>query len=324
MERGVPGQEGSSLSNRLSALSLYLHAATPFILALAASAVLLTVIPETDSSQRFLASLIALGLFILVAVRQTLTLNENNQLRLQLAGELVLSRRALRVTRQEADEALRDAQEKQQREEGVQALQAVHARIAHGDFSVRASTDPGPLQAVAVSFNLMIERLKDLEVRSSRYGQLMSEIGELQQALERLGHGLAAWSSGAPPQSRTELRPLYLGIEHIQRFQRGQWKSLLQALEKTAGLGEQSASTGPQEKRTGRDFMEKSGKADYTLKQIEQQLQRLIEQVGSVIERLEEASAPQDAVFPPQAQPPLPGYQAHARSRGQERERRQS
>lgn len=324
MERGVPGQENSLLSNRLSAFSLYLQAAMPFVLALAASAVLLTVIPETDTSQRFLASLIALGLFILVAVRQTLTLNENNQLRLQLAGELVLSRRALRVTRQEAEEALRDAQEKQQLEKGVQALQAVHARIAHGDFSVRAATDPGPLQAVAVSFNLMIERLKDLELRSSRYGQLMGEIGELQQALERLGHGLSAWSSGSLPQSKSELRTLYLGIEQVQRFQRSQWRNLLQALERTAALGEQSVSGGLQEKRSGRDFVEKSGRSDYTLQQIEQQLQRLIEQVGTVIERLEGSSFTQDVGVPPQAPQATPGYQAQARYRGPEKERRPS
>ncbi|HVU68864.1 MAG TPA: methyl-accepting chemotaxis protein [Ktedonobacteraceae bacterium] len=326
MERGAPGQEGSLLSSRLSALSLYLQAATPFVLALAASAVLLTIIPETDASQRFLASLIALSLFILVAVRQTLTLNENNQLRLQLAGELVLSRRALRVTRQEADDALRDAQEKQQLEKGVQALQAVHSRIAHGDFSVRASTDPGPLQAVAVSFNLMIERLKDLEMRSSRYGQLVEEMGELQQGLERLGHGLAAWPAGTAAQSRTELRALYLGIEQIQRFQRSQWRGLLQALEKTAEFSERSPSAGPQEKRTGRDFVEKSGRADYTLQQVEQQLQRLIEQIGSVIARLEGASASQgDGFAPPQPSPsPQPGYQAYTHHRGPERERRPS
>ena len=148
----------------------------------------------------------------------------------------------------------------------------------------------------------------------------------VQQGLERLGHGLAAWPAGTAAQSRTELRALYLGIEQIQRFQRSQWRGLLQALEKTAEFSERSPSAGLQEKRTGRDFVEKSGRADYTLQQVEQQLQRLIEQIGSVIARLEGASASQgDGFAPPQPSPsPQPGYQAYTHHRGPERERRQS
>lgn len=203
----MAGSLGSSLSaSKLSAVSLYIQTAAPFILALIASAILLTAIPETDHTQRLVASLIALILFVLVAIRQALTLNENNRLRLQLAGELVLSRRELQVTRQVANVAAQEAQEKQQLEQGVLALQAVHARIAHGDFSVRASTDPGPLQAVAVSVNLMIERLKDLALRTSRYEQVINESRVLQEALEHLSRGVSAWPTAINPNTRGELR----------------------------------------------------------------------------------------------------------------------
>jgi len=272
----------SSLSSRrFSALGLYFQTAAPFVLALGTSAILLTVIPETAGSQRLLASFIALILFILVAIRQTLTLNENNRLRLQLAGELVLSRRELLVTRREADIAAHDAQEKQQLEQGVLALQAVHARIAHGDFSVRASTDPGPLQAVAVSFNLMIERLKDLVLRASRYEQLVNEISVLQEALEHLSQGVAAWSVGTNPASKTELRALYLGIDHVQRFQANQWRSLLTVLERIA------APLGRMQTVLETTARQDNSLSDYTIQQTEQQLQKLIEQIRGGIERME-------------------------------------
>lgn len=306
-ERSTGKAEASLTQNRLSALGVYFQTAAPFVIALGSSAILLTIVPSTNPSQRFVASMIALILFVLVTIRQTLTLNENNRLRLQLAGELVLSRRELQVTRREADSAIREAQEKQQLEQGVQALQAVHARIAHGDFSVRASTEPGPLQAVAVSFNLMIERLKDLVLRANRYEQLVGEIGALQEALEHLSQGVAAWPATTIPQSKTELRALYLSVERVQRFQSHQWRSLLNVLERTvAPLGRIQMVLGAlerQEQRAplipGAESGERGSAA--SVYQVEQQLLRLIEQIRDSVERLEGRSAIWDTPLPPQA-----------------------
>jgi hypothetical protein len=49
----------------------------------------------------------------------------------------------------------------------------------------------------------------------------------LQAAVERLGQGLPAWSPNQPaPQSKTELRSVFFGLVHLQRFQEGQWRRL--------------------------------------------------------------------------------------------------
>jgi hypothetical protein len=284
------GDLGLSIAvSRFSALTVTLQTVAPFLLALGTCAVLVAVVPaiSTLRSQSLAASLIALALFLIVAVRQALTLNENNRLRMQLAGELVLSRRELQVSRREANEATREAQDKQRLEQGVAALQAVHSRIASGDFNVRASTEPGPLQSVAASFNLVIERLKDLAVRASRYDQLVSETRTLQTALEHLSQGAAAWSS-VSPNSRTELRPLFLGVERIQRFQLTQWRSLLAALERTVlPLGRIRAALDLSEHAAIVSDKNSAGSSDYSLAQLEQQLQRLIVQTRGLIERQE-------------------------------------
>ena len=284
------GDLGLSIAvSRFSALTVTLQTVAPFILALGTCAVLVTVVPSVPSLHRqaLAASLIALALFLIVAIRQALTLNENNRLRMQLAGELVLSRRELQVSRREANEATRDAQDKQRLEQGVVALQAVHARIASGDFNVRASTEPGPLQSLAASFNLVIERLRDLAIRASRYDQLVSETHTLQAALEHLSQGAAAWSSAAP-NSRTELRPLFLGVERTQRFQLTQWRSLLAALERTIlPLGRIRAVLDSPEYGAIAGDKTGTGSLEYSLLQLEQQLQRLIVQTRGLIARQE-------------------------------------
>jgi hypothetical protein len=326
-------QRGSLNAGRFSMLGLHFQTAAPFVLALGTSAVLLTIVPETAPSQRFVASLIALILFVLVAIRQALTLNENNRLRLQLAGELVLSRRELQVTRQEADRAMHDAQEKQQLEQGVVALQAVHARIAQGDFSVRALTDPGPLQTVAVSFNLMIERLKGLVLQANRYEQLVSEVSMLQEALEHLSRGVAAWPLATNVPGRTELLALYLGIERVQRFQESQWRSLLVALERTVAPLERMHTVvntaERQEEYLDNPLSDRREKGavrisaytiqDYTIQQVEQQLQKLIEQIRSGIERLE--GKPMQREFPLSPQPNSSQPSFHQDTQERERKR---
>ncbi len=292
----VAGNTESFRLSTLSSLSLSLQTVAPFLLALGTCAILLTVVPTIDHTQLLLASLIALALFVLVAVRQALTLNENNRLRLQLAGELVVSRRELHVSRREADTASRDAQEKQRLEMGIAALQEVHSRIASGDFTVRASTDPGPLQTVAVSLNLVIERLKDLAQRANRYDQLAGDIRQLRDALEHLSRGLPPWSASSALNTRSELRSLFLSVERLQRLQLNQWKSFTAMLERimlplgrtrstlSANLRQSAAVAGSSENTTV-----------YSLTQVEQQLQRLIEQARSLVNQLEGSPSPQNS-----------------------------
>ena len=295
------------LMSQLSQWSLALQSVAPFILTLGTCAILLTVVPTFGGkSLTFQASLIALTLVLLVSTRQALTLNENNRLRLQQAGELVLSRRELQVKSRQADEAARAEREKQALEQGMQALQSVISRLANGDFSVRAPTSPGPLQTVAISFNLMIDRLNELAQSAERYRQINREIAVLQHGLDRLGQGVAAWSPVyTEPSSRTELRPLFFAMQRLQRLQVSQWDSLLGALQRTlAPLSHARAVLSTSEEdpagRNGTVAREIDknmlGWLNPPLEQLEQQIQTLIAQTHGVIARLEGQSPQQ--VFP--------------------------
>jgi hypothetical protein len=225
----VPGQA--------SQIALTLQTIAPFILALAACAVLLTVVAPRGGTDLIQADIIALALILIVVARQALTLIENNRLTMQMRGELVISRRELQVTRREADEATRAAQDKRVLEDGIAALREVHARVARGDFAARAPAVPGPLLPIAISLNLMLDRLGAISQRAARYEQLVHESRTLQMAVERLGQGLPAWSPNAPPpQSKTDLRSVFLGLLHVQRFQEGQWRRLAGTLEPMSNL----------------------------------------------------------------------------------------
>lgn len=223
--------------SRSSQISLTSQTIAPFILALITCATLLTVVAPRGGSTLIQADVIALALIIIVVIRQALTLIENNRLTMQMRGELVISRRELQVSRREADEATRTAQEKRILEDGVAVLRGIHARVARGDFAARAPTVPGPLLPIAVSLNLMLDRLSSMSQRGAKYDQLVQESRTLQVAVERLGQGLPAWSPNHPaPQSQTELRPVFLGLVHLQRFQEGQWRRLAGTVDSMGNL----------------------------------------------------------------------------------------
>ncbi len=291
---------GTSLlvQGRAAQLSLTAQTVAPFILALFTCAILLTIVPNLGGKSFLIqADLIALALFLLVVVRQALTLMENNRLTMQVRGELVISRRELQVKSREADEAAQAAQEKRILEEGVSTLQQVHARVARGDFTARAPTTPGPLLPIAISLNLMLDRLLSLAQRASRYEQLIHESSFLQEALERLGRGFAVWSPDQPaPQSTPELRPLFFGLLHLQRFHMNQWKNLLTTVESLCMQVQRlrvalahmvsadhfNDAAGP---KADQASVERVGRAAEAL---EQQLQHLASQARAVLARLEE------------------------------------
>src|SRR5207248_700778 len=79
-----------------------LQTIAPFLLALLTSAVLLTAVASRGGPVLIQADIIALGLVVVVVVRQALTLIENSQLTMQMHGELVLSQDELQAKRQEA------------------------------------------------------------------------------------------------------------------------------------------------------------------------------------------------------------------------------
>ncbi|GCF06975.1 hypothetical protein [Dictyobacter arantiisoli] len=223
--------------NRLTQISMTAQTIAPFILVLATCAVLLTNVARRGGTTLIEADIVALVLILIVIARQAMTLLENNRLTMQMRGELVISRRELQVTRREADEATRSAQDKQIMEDGISALRDVHARVARGDIIARAPTVAGPLLPIAISLNLMLDRISALSQRGAKYDQLAQECRALQEGIDRLGQGLAPWPANQPmPQGATELRSVYIGLSHIQRRQENQWRRVGSALESLNNL----------------------------------------------------------------------------------------
>lgn len=222
---------------RISQLSMTAQTIAPFILVLVTCALLLTNIAPRGGATLIEADLVALALILIVIARQAMTLLENNRLTMQMRGELVISRRELQVTRREADEATRNAQTRQAMEEGIAALRDVHARVARGDIEARAVATPGPLMPIAISLNLMLDRICALAQRGARYDQLANECRVLQEGVERLGQGLAPWKEDqAMPRAATELRAIYLGLAHAHRMQESQLRRISASLESMNSL----------------------------------------------------------------------------------------
>ncbi len=215
------------VAGRSSQFTTTLQTIAPFILALTTSAVLITIIAQRGGTSLIQADVIAFALVLVVVVRQALTLLENNRLTMQMRGELVISKRELFVTRREADEATRSAQEKQALEEGIAVLQRIHAQVARGDFAVRARINGGPLMPIAVSLNLMLDRLSTLTQRGASYEQLLYSLRLLQEALDRNTQGQPILlEEQLSAQIATDLRPILMQLSYLQRAQQSHLQRL--------------------------------------------------------------------------------------------------
>lgn len=226
-----------TVGGRLAQVGMALQTTAPFILVLATCAILLIQIAPRGGAALLQAELIALALVLIVIARQALTLLENNRLTMQMRGELVISRRELQVTRREADEAVRTVQDQQVLDEGIVALRHVHARVARGDLSARAPSVSGPLLPIAISLNLMLDRLSSLSQRGSRYDTIIQECRLLHEAIERVGQGQPPLPGNQQVNvSATEMRSAFLGLAHLHRIQENQWKRMGSTVESMASL----------------------------------------------------------------------------------------
>jgi hypothetical protein len=321
------GRATSSLiaPNRASQITTTAQTIAPFILVLMTCALLLTVVAPRGGTVLIQADVVALALILIVVIRQALTLMENNRLTMQMRGELVISRRELQVTRREADEATRTAQEKRVLEEGVAALRAIHARVARGDFAARAPTVPGPLLPIAISLNLMLDRLSALSQRGARYDQLSQECRVLQAAVERLGQGLPAWPPSQPaPQSGTELRSVFLGLMHLQRFQEGQWRRIGGTLESISNLTRRLHEALLEIKRS--NLFSNAGQSNYeqmTLERAIREAELLEQQQRSLLSQISQSSARLEQPVPSISQADLVEPDGQHRSQLSPRQRAQ-
>jgi uncharacterized membrane protein YfbV (UPF0208 family) len=220
------------MPGRISQLTAIAQTLLPLILVLVTCVLLLLNITPRGGIVSTQSNLVVLALVLLLIARQTLTVLENNRLITNIHDELLFSRRELYRKRREAEEAVRRVQEKQELEENILALRSVHTRVAHGDFSARAPAILGPLQPIALSINLMLDRLSSIEQQSTHYKQLVREFRMVQEAVERFEHGQSPWLSSHPPaQCTSELRTIFVCLLHAHYSQIGQWHNLKTSLD---------------------------------------------------------------------------------------------
>ncbi len=82
------------------------------------------------------------------------------------------------------------AEQKQRLEEGISQLQEAQARVANGEYSARISLQKNELLPVAISFNLMAERLSRNEQMQQAYRRLQAAVQQLLAAFVALGQHL--------------------------------------------------------------------------------------------------------------------------------------
>jgi tetratricopeptide (TPR) repeat protein len=81
------------------------------------------------------------------------------------------------------------AEQKQRLEHGITILQEAQSRVANGDYSARASLQNNELFPLAISFNLMAERLNRIGRFEREYQRLEKAVQVLIEARARLAHG---------------------------------------------------------------------------------------------------------------------------------------
>jgi hypothetical protein len=124
----------------------------------------------------------------MVVVRQILTIYENEQLARRQALAL---ERLEEANRQVAEQAQMIADRNKELEEGIGHLKDVQARLANGDLRARALLIKGDLLPLAVSLNLMAERLAHLEDAGQYARSLTRALQDLIMAVEQVHKGRA-------------------------------------------------------------------------------------------------------------------------------------
>lgn len=128
------------------------------------------------------------GVVGLVVLRQILTIIDNEQLAQQQAEALTnLATANLHVEEQ----AMMISRRNIDLEQGIHHLKEVQAKLANGDLRARAHLTSGELLPLAISLNLMAERLMHLEGANAYARRLIETIDELGAALEHYRTGKA-------------------------------------------------------------------------------------------------------------------------------------
>jgi hypothetical protein len=126
------------------------------------------------------------------------------------------------------------AAQKRQLEDGLAAIQAVHARVANGDLSARATISSGELLPLAISLNLMLERLSRSLAAEYLLGGMEAEVQRLTYAVGELAQGhlrqpVALPGGGPLAQLAQQIERLRLSILQLVQTAQNQAQHLLAA-----------------------------------------------------------------------------------------------
>ena len=195
LRRFLPSADADSLEQRLRRRTergtLGLEKLIPYILLGVLFVVLILNVLSTDQLQIAIRPVLlfaTIGVVGLVVLRQILTLQENARLTRRQADAL---QRLEQANRQIEKQSSMIVERNESLELGITHLKDVQARLANGNLRARARLDGGELMPLAVSLNLMAERLSRLE-QSDIYAQRLS------RALSDLGGAIERYRMGGP------------------------------------------------------------------------------------------------------------------------------
>jgi hypothetical protein len=262
-----------------SQLTATLQTIAPFVVSIGTCAILLIVVAPQGGAVLLQSEVLALLLVIIVAVRQGLTLIDNQRLSAQLRGDLLTSKRRQQIAEREAEQGAQAAEQKRILEQGIQVIQEVHSQIARGEWNARANITGGPLLPLATSLNLMLDRVAARSRDMIPAEQILQERDLLQAAIQRILKGAPLL---APEQTRLpsnlQLGAVLIGLNEVQRHYDTQWKKIATSLE---GLKPYLARLKPrlQALFAETDFMVESERNKY---------QQFLGEAGRVIDALEQ------------------------------------
>ncbi len=215
LRRFIPATSGDMVEQRIrhqeTSRGFGVAQLLPYILLTALFLVLVINVLSTDTTQiwnRPVLLAATLCVVALVVARQLMTQFENE--RLTRRQTISLERLAIANTRVE-EQARLIADHNITLEEGIAHLKAIQAQIANGNLRARARITSGNLSSLAVSFNLMAERL-------IRYEQVDVYMQKLTRALNDLSRAIEVYrSSGrftlpASCSEFTEIQQLLLAL----------------------------------------------------------------------------------------------------------------
>lgn len=177
--------------SRLGTTGAAIRAVSPMVIALLTCALLLLEVALRNTAPLVQVVIVCALLFLLPIIRQALTLVDNILLNERLHVALDQSQQAFQSSQQELISTSARAERYEELRAGIENLQAVHAKLAHGDFSIRARVE-GQLAPVAQSLNLLIDRMQGLRQLIQHNRILENEANLLAQILETLSEGQSA------------------------------------------------------------------------------------------------------------------------------------